>query len=145
MLRRAIIVLIKDGTKDRALISQVIDVQYANIPGILEDLLRDGISEASLTGDDVDPFQVSSQIEVLKDTRLLLGKIRGAFQNGRLSRDVSWLPSRIHSQVEVMSPTFLSQMRFRQNDSFELGSTRRSSVITDRPLCTRWPTEHSYG
>ena len=38
-------VLIKDGTKERALITQIIDVQYANIPGILEDLLRDGISE----------------------------------------------------------------------------------------------------
>jgi hypothetical protein len=121
--------LIKDGTKDRALISQVIDVQYANIPGILEDLLRDGISEASLTGDDVDPFRVSSQIEVLKDTHLLLAKIRGAFQNGRLSRDVSWLPSRIHSQVEVMSPTFLSQMRSPKR-SFEMGSTRRSPTVT---------------
>jgi hypothetical protein len=122
--------LIKDETKDRALISQVIDVQYANIPGILEDLLRDGISESSLSGEDVDPFQVSSQIEVLKDTRLLLGKIRGAYQNGGLSRDVSWLPSRIHSEVEVMSPTFLTQA-LSSRRSFELGSTRSSVITTD--------------
>lgn len=121
-------VLVKDGTKNRALISQVIDVQYANVPGILEDLLRDGISEASLTGDDVDPFQVSSQIEVLKDTRLLLCKIRGAYQNGQLSRDVSWLPSRIHSHVEVISPTSLTEA-ISTKHTFELGSTRRSSVI----------------
>lgn len=120
-------VLIKDETRDRALISQVIDVQYANVPGILEDLLRDGISEASLTGEDVDPFQASSQIEVLKDTRLLLGKIRGAFQNGRISRDVSWLPSRIHSRVEVISPHSL--MNTISKHMFELGSTRRSPVI----------------
>ena len=92
-------VLIEDNAKARALIVQIIDVQYANIPGILEDLLRDGMSESSLTGEDVDPFNVSSQIEVLKDTRILVGKIRGALQNGRLSRDVSWLPSRIHSHV----------------------------------------------
>jgi hypothetical protein len=121
-------VLIRDGTRDRALISQVIDVQYANIPGILEDLLRDGISETTLTGGDVDPFRVSSQIEVLKDTRLLLSKIRGALQNGHLSRDVSWLPSRIHSRVELMSPDFLPQA-FSSKRMFEIGSTRRSSII----------------
>jgi DNA helicase HerA-like ATPase len=122
-------VLIKDGTKERALIAQIIDVQYANIPGILEDLLRDGISEGILTGEDVDPFKVSSQIEVLKDTRLLVGKIRGALQNGRLSRDVSWLPSRIHAHVELMSPTFLTGALSAKHP-FELGSTRRSSIIT---------------
>lgn len=121
--------LIKEGTVDRALISQVIDIQYANIPGILEDLLRDGISEASLTGNDIDPFQVASQIEVLKDTRLLLTKIRGAFDNGRLSHDVSWLPSRIHSGVEVMPPSFLTQL-LHPKRSFEIGSTRRSSPVT---------------
>jgi len=38
---------VRDGLKDRALIVQIIDIQYANIPGILEDLLRDGISEFS--------------------------------------------------------------------------------------------------
>jgi DNA helicase HerA-like ATPase len=122
-------ILIKDGTKERALIAQIIDVQYANIPGILEDLLRDGISESSLTGEDVDPFKVSSQIEVLKDTRLLLAKIRGAMQNNNLSRDVSWLPSRIRAHVEVMSPNFMTRA-LSDKHSFELGSTRRSSIIT---------------
>ncbi len=68
--------LITDKIKERSLIVQIIDIEYANIPGILEDLLRDGISEGSLSGDEVDPFKVSSQITVLKDTRLLLGKIR---------------------------------------------------------------------
>ena len=43
--------LITDKIKERSLIVQIIDIQYANIPGILEDLLRDGISEGSLTGD----------------------------------------------------------------------------------------------
>jgi len=121
-------ILITDGIKDRALISQIIDVQYANIPGILEDLLRDGISESSLTGEDVDPFRVSSQLEVLKDTRLLIAKIRGAMQNNRMSRDVSWLPSRIRARVEVMSPNLLTR-ELSNKHAFELGSTRRSAVI----------------
>lgn len=122
-------VLIRDGTKERALIAQIIDVQYANIPGILEDLLRDGISENSLTGEDIDPFRVSSQIEVLKDTRLLVAKIRGALERNRLSRDISWLPSRIRAQVEVTSPILLTKDLARRHP-FELGSTRRSAVVT---------------
>lgn len=120
--------LVTDKVKDRSLIVQIIDVQYANIPGILEDLLRDGISEGSLTGDEVDPFKVSSQITILKDTRLLLGKIRGALEQGRLSRDVAWLPSRNHSQVEVMPPAILTEALSAKH-SFELGSTRRFGHI----------------
>ena len=122
-------VLIRDGAKERALIAQIIDVQYANIPGILEDLLRDGISEISLSGEDVDPFGVSSQIEALKDTRLLIAKIRGALQSNRVSRDVSWLPSRIRAQVEVASPDFMTS-GLASKHPFELGSTRRSAVVT---------------
>ena len=122
-------VLIKDRLKERALIIQIIDVQYANIPGILEDLLRDGMSEGSLGGNEVDPFNVSSQIAVLKDTRLLLGKIRGAIEHGRLSRDVTWLPSRNHSQIEVLPPALLTEALAAKH-SFELGSTRRFPHVT---------------
>ena len=50
-------------------------------------------------------------------------------QNDRLSRDVSWLPSRIHAHVEVMSPSFLTR-ELSAKHPFELGSTRRSSIIT---------------
>jgi DNA helicase HerA-like ATPase len=120
--------LVTDRLKARSLIVQVIDIQYANIPGILEDLLRDGISESSLSGDDVDPFKVSSQIRVLKDTRLLVGKIRGAIENGRLSRDAAWLPSRNHSIIEPM-PSALFLEAFSSRHSFEIGSSNRFAHI----------------
>jgi hypothetical protein len=121
--------LVTDRVKARSLIVQVIDIQYANIPGILEDLLRDGISEASLGGDEVDPFKVSSQIRVLKDTRLLVGKIRGAIENGHISRDVAWLPSRNHSIIEPM-PSGLFLEAFSSQHSFEIGSTNRFPHVT---------------
>ena len=121
--------LVTDKVKDRSLIIQVIDIQYANIPGILEDLLRDGISEGALTGDDVDPFKVSSQIMILKDTRLLVAKIRGAIEDGHISRDVAWLPSRNNSQVETMPPRLLSAGENTKHP-FEIGSTRRFPHIT---------------
>ena len=116
--------LVTDRLKARSLIVQVIDIQYANIPGILEDLLRDGISEASLSGDELDPLNVSSQIRILKDTRLLVGKIRGAIEDGHVSQDVAWLPSRNNSIVEPMpARIFLEALSSRH--SFEIGSTKR--------------------
>jgi hypothetical protein len=121
--------LVTDRVKARSLIVQIIDVQYANIPGMLEDLLRDGISEASLSGDEVDPFNVASQIRVLKDTRLLVGKIRGAIEKGHISRDVAWLPSRNHSIIEPM-PSRLFLEAFSARHSFEIGSTNRFPHIS---------------
>jgi len=121
--------LVTDRVKSRSLIVQIIDIQYANIPGILEDLLRDGISEAALSGEEVDPFKVSSQITVLKDTRLLVGKIRGAIENGHISKDVAWLPSRNRSTIEPMPPRFLLET-FAPRYSFEIGSTNRFPHVT---------------
>jgi len=120
--------LVTDKVKERSLIIQVIDIQYANVPGILEDLLRDGISESSLTGDEIDPFKVSSQITVLKDTRLLIAKIRGAIEEGHVNRDVAWLPSRNHSEVETMPAKLLTGGVAKH--SFEIGCTRRFPHIT---------------
>ena len=121
--------LVTDRIKGRSLIVQIIDIQYANIPGILEDLLRDGISEASLSGDEVDPLNVSSQIRILKDTRLLVGKIRGAIENDRVSKDVAWLPSRNASIIEPM-PSGLFHEAFSSRHSFEIGSTNRFPHVT---------------
>ena len=133
--------LVTDRVKQRSLIVQVIDIQYANIPGILEDLLRDGISEGSLSGDEVDPFKVSSQIRVLKDTRLLVGKIRGAIENGRITRDVAWLPSRNHSHVEAMpAKLFLENLSSRH--AFEIGFYAPLSAYQLRPSRPRRTAEH---
>jgi hypothetical protein len=91
--------LVEDQRSRRGLIIQVIDIQFANIPGILEDILRDVMTEESIQGNDVDPLDISSQVAVLKDTKLLVCKIRGALENGRPTHDVSWLPSRMNSSV----------------------------------------------
>ena len=121
--------LVTDRVKARSLIVQIIDIQYANIPGMLEDLLRDGISEASLSGDEIDPLNVSSQIRILKDTRLLVGKIRGAIENGQVSKDVAWLPSRNASTIEPM-PSGLFLETFSARHSFEIGSANRFPHVT---------------
>jgi DNA helicase HerA-like ATPase len=91
--------LIEDKKLGKGLIVQVIDIQYANIPGILEDILRDVMAEESMNGEEYDPFEISSQITVLKDARLLICKIRGTMENGKPISSFSWIPSRIYSRI----------------------------------------------
>ena len=50
---------IEDNKVKKGLIAQVIDIQFANLPGILEDMLRDVMTEDSLKGYDCDPFNIS--------------------------------------------------------------------------------------
>jgi len=84
IVEKADYLLVRDMKLKRALLAQVIDIQFANIPGILEDLLRDVMTDESLEGQDYDPLDVSSQISILKDTRLLICKVRGTMEGGHL-------------------------------------------------------------
>ena len=92
--------VIEDPAQSRCLLVQAIDLQYANIPGVLEDILRDVMTDGELSGEDVDPLNISSQVDALKDTRLAVCKIRGTIaQDGSLSPSTSWLPSRTSSKI----------------------------------------------
>ncbi len=92
--------VIEDPAQSRGLLVQAIDLQYANVPGVLEDILRDVMTDGELSGEDVDPLNISSQVDALKDTRLAVCKIRGTIaQDGSLSPNTSWLPSRTSSRI----------------------------------------------
>jgi DNA helicase HerA-like ATPase len=92
--------VIEDPAQSRGLLVQAIDLQYANVPGVLEDILRDVMTDGELSGQDVDPLNISSQVDALKDTRLAVCKIRGTIaQDGGLSPSTSWLPSRTSSKI----------------------------------------------
>ena len=52
--------LIEDCEAGKSLIAQVIDIQFANVPGILEELLRslpDG--GETIQGEDFDPLEIA--------------------------------------------------------------------------------------
>ena len=92
--------VIEDQSQSRGLLVQAIDLQYANVPGVLEDILRDVMTDGELSGEDVDPLNISSQVDALKDTRLAVCKVRGTIaQDGSLSPSTSWLPSRTSSKI----------------------------------------------
>ena len=69
--------LVDDADAGKALIAQVIDVQFAAIPGVLEELLRtlpDG--GEPIQGEDIDPLEIAPHITYIQDASLLVCKIR---------------------------------------------------------------------
>jgi DNA helicase HerA-like ATPase len=121
---------IEDKKVKKGLIVQVIDIQFANLPGILEDMLRDVITEDSIKGYDCDPFNISSQIETLKDTRLLVCKIRGSMENGKAKSEATWLPSRTNSRIALYPIEKLASTKNGKRP-MTLGRTRSSSLTVD--------------
>ncbi|RLI34169.1 hypothetical protein DRO53_04260, partial [Candidatus Bathyarchaeota archaeon] len=46
---------VEDPKTGRALLVQIIDIQLPNLPGLLEDLLRDETEETRIFGEQIDP------------------------------------------------------------------------------------------
>jgi len=101
--------LIEDNSPP-AVIVQVIDIQFANVPGILEDILRDGLTEDRVQGEDFDPLNVQSQIEILKDTIILVCKARGCIEAEKLRYSIPRLPSRTSSKISSASIQRLARL-----------------------------------
>ncbi|MEM2188155.1 MAG: DUF87 domain-containing protein, partial [Nitrososphaerota archaeon] len=100
-------ILITDGGK--SLLAQVIDAEYADVPGILEDVLRELASE-QLSMRNFDPYGVGSILLDVKDSRRIIAKLRGVIVDGMLRNDVIWLPSRFSSRIERASPELISEL-----------------------------------
>ena len=129
--------LIEDEKQKKALIAQVIDVQFANIPGILEELLRDTNNggndepaQTSLSGQDFDPLDVNSHLTYIQDSRLLVCKIRAGLDNGQLSPSSTWLPSRSQSVIKPLPiAQLLKLIRINHMLPIQLGEAKDNSAI----------------
>ncbi len=117
---------ITDST-GKNLIVQVIDIEYANIPGILEELLRNH-NNSLVQGEDVDPFEVANHIAFIQDAHLLICKIRATDFQGELVHASSWLPSRTKARVKRLT---VDQLLASDKNSFmtHLGATTRRKDI----------------
>ncbi|MEN2973980.1 MAG: DUF87 domain-containing protein [Candidatus Caldarchaeales archaeon] len=108
LFERGDYLIVEDG--GRRLLVQVIDIEYADLPGKLEDTLRElsieDVQEVSL----VDPYSIGSLIAKLRETRLIIAKFRGIIINGELRNDVLWLPSRFYSRIQRASPSLIIEL-----------------------------------
>lgn len=122
---------VEDPKKEKALLIQVIDVQFANIPGIMEELLRDSTNNSDdINGRDLDPLDVTSQITLIQDARLLLCKIRGTIQNGKLSVSSDWLPSRSKSITKKLpTQTLATLLKINEKMPIYVGETKEFSPL----------------
>jgi DNA helicase HerA-like ATPase len=123
--------LIEDVEAGKALIAQIIDVQFANVPGILEELLRSLPDGGELIqGEDFDPLEIAPHITYIQDACLLICKIRATVENESLSPSSSWLPSRSQSTIKKLPiPTLLKLARVNGKLPILLGSTKDSSPL----------------
>ncbi|HUT16705.1 MAG TPA: DUF87 domain-containing protein, partial [Acidobacteriota bacterium] len=124
--------LVEDSDAGKALIAQVIDVQFASISGVLEELLRtlpDGGDP--IQGEDIDPLEIAPHITYIQDASLLICKIRATLQNEMLSPSSCWLPSRSLSNIKKLSiPMLLKLAKVEGKLPIILGGTKDSSLLT---------------
>ena len=124
--------LVEDQDTSRALIAQIIDVQFAAVPGVLEELLRtlpDG--GEPIQGEDIDPMEIAPHITYIQDASLLVCKIRATLENNSLSPSSSWLPSRSQSLIRKLSiPMLLKLADINGKLPIILGGTKDSSLLT---------------
>ena len=73
--------IIEDKKIGKSMIVQVIDIQFANVPGIMEELLREPLIDDPIRGEDIDPFGITSHILYVQDSRLLICKIHGTIED----------------------------------------------------------------
>jgi hypothetical protein len=65
--------MVEDPDVGKALIVQVIDVQFAAVPGVLEELLRTLPDGGELIqGEDIDPLEIAPHITYIQDASLLI-------------------------------------------------------------------------
>jgi len=124
--------LVEDAEAKKALIVQVIDVQFASIPGVLEELLRSLPDGGELIrGEDIDPLEIAPHITYIQDASLLICKIRATAENENLSPSSSWLPSRSQSTIKKLSlPMLLKLAKVDGKLPIVLGGTKDSSLLT---------------
>jgi len=124
--------LVEDAEASKALIVQVIDMQFASVPGVLEELLRTLPDGGELMqGEDFDPLEIAPHITYIQDASILICKIRATMQNETLSPSSSWLPSRSQSTIKRLAlPSLLKLAKIDGKLPIILGSTKDSSLLT---------------
>lgn len=93
-------ITIADDEKNSKLVVQVYDERYLDHPGLVEDMVRDEIMRDSGDFTDSDPLKINTISNFIRDIRLLKCKIRGSIDDNIFTSSVSWLPSRVKSNLQ---------------------------------------------
>ena len=94
--------LILDESKSLGLVVQVIDFEYIEVPGLLEDVIREGLLRDSVY---LRRNGHSDRVtKLINDIKILKCKIRSAIKDGKEATFLDDLPSRLSSKILRVSP-----------------------------------------
>lgn len=122
--------LVEDRSKDIKILLQVIEINYIDAPGLLEELIREGffINNELV---DRDPYDVSRTTVLLRDTKLLTCVMRSAILKGQLVASISDLPSRTSSIIRKVSTSSVIQLNHNGKDflGMKVGEDEEGNII----------------
>jgi len=114
--------LIED--RGRSMIVQVYDEEYLSSQALVEDIVKEEVVNASSMENLHDPLNIGSLSRLVRDARIFRAKIRASVNDGKLSSDVTWLPSRVESRIRRLAMKELDSFLGRQGIfSIPLGRT----------------------
>jgi uncharacterized protein len=87
----------------RSMVVQVYDEEYLSSQALIEDIVKEEVVNASSMENLHDPLNIGSLSRLVRDARIFRAKIRASVNNGKLSSDVTWLPSRVESKVRRLA------------------------------------------
>lgn len=129
-VRKGDYILLNDVSANAGLIVQAINVGYANIPGLLEDLLRE-TSTKNLEGVDMDLLGTQSYIDAIKNAKVFSCKIRRTVEDGYLNDDLSWTPGRSTTFARKLSEEeVLRLIESGVEEAIPLGNLRGGTTIS---------------
>ena len=107
--------LIEDERSKRKMIVQIYEEEYLSSQSLIEDIVKDEVVTASSTENLHDPLNIGNLSRLIRDARLFRVKIRAAIDfSGKLSSDVTWLPSRVYSKVRRLEISELNSFLGRK-------------------------------
>ncbi len=120
-----------DDNEVGSVVVQVYEETYIPSQSLTEDIIREQIIEASARGSELDPYEISSISQMIKDMRLLKCKIRGSIQNGLMVPNVAWLPSRSKSRIRRISQSHLLDLAGQTGSAkIQIGTTKDGETFT---------------
>jgi uncharacterized protein len=93
--------LIED--RNRSMVVQVYDEEYLSSQALIEDIVKEEVVNASSIENLHDPLNIGGLSRLVRDARVFRTKIRASVNDGKLSSDVTWLPSRVESKIRRIS------------------------------------------
>jgi len=104
--------LIED--RSRSMVVQVYDEEYLSSQALIEDIVKEEVVNASSVENLHDPLNIGSLSRLVRDARIFRAKIRASVNDGKLSSDVTWLPSRVESKIRRLGMKELDSLLGRR-------------------------------